>query len=72
MNTAQTVTVHIPESATSAYGVPNLPTTNFDNGSTAENWGNAFRGLGWDGTNYGGWAIVNDNITLHFETYTEE
>ncbi|MDR2477077.1 MAG: hypothetical protein LBD18_04745, partial [Treponema sp.] len=34
ITTAQTVTVHIPERVKSAYGVPNLPGTNFDNSST--------------------------------------
>jgi hypothetical protein len=73
IDTAQTVTVHIPDTAKTTYGVPNLPGTNFDNTSTANSWGRAFKGIGWDGTNYiDGWATVNDYITLRFETYTEE
>jgi uncharacterized repeat protein (TIGR02543 family) len=68
ISTARTVTVKIPASATSAYGVPNLPGTNFDNASTTDSWGRAFNGLGWDGTNYLS-GTVNTNITLRFETY---
>jgi hypothetical protein len=79
ITTAQTVTVKIPASAKSAYGVPNLPGTNFDNtNTTADNWGNALRGKGWNGTTYGNGVSssvnsastdVNNNITLVFETY---
>jgi hypothetical protein len=70
IDTALTVTVKIPESAKSAYGVPNLPGTNFNNSDTStNNWGNAFRGKGWNGgTNYYN-GEVNTNITLVFETY---
>jgi hypothetical protein len=68
-STPITVTVYIPASAKQAYGVPDLPTTNFNNSNTtANNWGNAFRGKGWDGTNYG-IGSVNNKITLVFQTY---
>jgi hypothetical protein len=72
---AQTVTVKIPASAKSAYGVSSLPTTNFDNTNTADNWGNALRGKGWNGTTYGSGgsgshtSAVNTYITLVFQTY---
>jgi hypothetical protein len=67
--TACTVTVRIPASAKAAYDVPNLPGTNFNNSdTTSNNWGNAFRGKGWNGTNYQS-GTVNTNITLVFETY---
>jgi hypothetical protein len=66
---AYTVTVRIPASAKAAYGVPNLPVTNFNNSDTTDNnWGNAFRGKGWNGTQYQG-GTVNTNISLVFETY---
>ena len=62
----RTVTVTIPESAKSAYGVPNLA---FDNGSTADSWGRAFKGAGWDGTpGYQNYYYLNNNITLRFDT----
>ena len=60
---AQTVTVRIPTGSKIAYGVPNLPETNFDNSSTTDSWGRAFKGGSGD--------IVNNNITLVFETYTQ-
>jgi hypothetical protein len=68
---SQTVTVRIPESAKAGYGVPGLPDTPYDNSNTsADNWGNAFRGRGWDGTNYGSGYWPNGSILLVFETYT--
>jgi hypothetical protein len=68
ISSPQTVTVKIPESAKTAYGVPNLPDINFDNSSTSYSWGRAFKGLGQSGGMAG---TVNTNITLVFETYTE-
>ena len=56
---SQTVTVKVPAGALSAYGPPPANTT--DN-----NWGNAFRGKGWDGTSYLT-GTVNGNITLLIE-----
>jgi hypothetical protein len=67
--TARTVTVRIPTGSQTAYGVPDLPDTNFNNASTDNSWGYAFRGKGWNGTVYQSGA-VNTNITLVFETYT--
>jgi hypothetical protein len=54
-NSARTVTVTVPSGAT---GYGSAPTD-----STTENWGNAFRGKGWDGTNYLT-GTVKTNITL--------
>ncbi|MDR2501360.1 MAG: leucine-rich repeat domain-containing protein [Treponema sp.] len=57
-----TITVRIPESAKSAYGVPNLPGTNFNNSDrTTNNWGNRFRKWGVNG--------VDHYVNLIFETY---
>ena len=65
---ARTVTVRIPTGSEAAYGVPNLPQTNFDNSSTDDSWGRAFKGKGWNGIAYQS-GTVNNNITLVFETY---
>jgi hypothetical protein len=53
---AKTVTVKVPSAALSAYGPSPTDTT-------ADNWGNAFRGKGWDGTSYLG-GEVNSYISL--------
>jgi hypothetical protein len=70
IHTPQTVTVKIPVGATAAYGA----VSGFDNDDTsADHWGNAFRGKGWDpeGSGSGGYSggDVNGNITLEFQTY---
>jgi hypothetical protein len=63
----QTVTVMVPlDAADWNTIVSGSPYTGAD---TANNWGNAFRGIGWDGTNYLN-GTVNSNITLTIETYT--
>jgi hypothetical protein len=36
---------------------------------SADNWGNAFRGKGWDGTDYGS-DEVNSNISLTIDYIT--
>jgi hypothetical protein len=56
--TGKTVTVKVPSGAT-GYGASPTDTT-------TGNWGNAFRGKGWDGTNYLG-GTVNGNINLTIE-----
>ena len=67
---AQTITVHIPESARDAYGLSGLPNINFDNANTtANNWGNAFRGGAWYESNMQASGAVSVNISLVFETY---
>ncbi|MDR2482653.1 MAG: hypothetical protein LBD08_03375 [Treponema sp.] len=79
---ARTITVRIPESALEAYGVytiqKEVTSTSsgettikkevvFDNAaSSANNWGNGFRGWGGTASQSGS---VNTNITLKFETY---
>jgi hypothetical protein len=52
------VTVQFPLEGTAAYG--NVPAD-----TTTQNWGNAFRGMGWNGTAYLGGA-VNENINLTY------
>jgi hypothetical protein len=59
---SQTVTVKVPYGAT-GYGT--IPAT-YSGSDSSPNWGNAFRGLGWDGTNYSG-GYVNSSITLNIE-----
>jgi len=56
---AQTITVQVPAGAT-GYGI--LPETYSGDDST-ENWGNALRGLGWNGDDYLT-GTPNDHITL--------
>jgi hypothetical protein len=57
----KTVTVLVPSGAT-GYGP--IPATYDNTDTTTPNWGNAFRGMGWDGTAYGS-GSVNSNVTLH-------
>ena len=59
-NLFRTVFVRMPASAT-VYGT--VPTD-----TTTQNWGNAFRGMGWDGTSYVS-GTVNGNITLVYQMY---
>ena len=58
VNSAQTITIKIPNGAT-GYGT--APTNTTDN-----NWGNAFRGKGWDGSSYKS-GTVNSKITLAYQ-----
>jgi hypothetical protein len=55
----KTVTVKVPSGAT-GYGT--VPGTYTGSGA-ADNWGNAFRGMGWDGSSYQG-GTVNSNVSL--------
>jgi hypothetical protein len=58
INQAKDVTINVPSGASGYGGIP------FDNADAAtQNWGNAFRGMGWDGTSYESGA-VNANVTL--------
>ena len=61
------VTVKVPSEAT-GYGP--IPAT-YSGTDDSDNWGNAFRGKGWDGTSYGiGWGEVygvNSYVTLQIE-----
>jgi hypothetical protein len=58
----KTVTLKIPSNTAKDYGQP----ASYWN--TGNSWYNAFRGKGWDGTNYLN-GDVNTNIILLFETY---
>jgi hypothetical protein len=58
VNAAKTVTVKVPSGAAGYGSSPTDTTTN--------NWGNAFRGMGWDGASYGS-GTVNSNISLTIE-----
>ena len=60
VDVAKPVTVKVPSTAT-GYGTSPIDTT-------TENWGNAFRGMGWDGTNYLT-GTVNPNINLMIEYF---
>jgi hypothetical protein len=58
--TSKSVTIRAPSGAITDYG-----SASYDDTDTAtNNWGNAFRGLGWDGT-----GVVNANVSLTFKTY---
>ena len=59
VTTAKSVTVRVPVGAT-GYGP--IPAT-YTSDTTTQNWANAFRGMGWDGSAYMG-GTVNGNITL--------
>ena len=65
---SRNVIVKVP--AGSDYGLP------FDNGdTTTENWGNGFKGMGWDGTGFStsdGYEdnSVNENINLTIQEYS--
>jgi hypothetical protein len=60
LDSAKTVTVKVPASAT-GYGT--LPATYSGSGST-QNWGNAFRGMGWSSSGGYDTGTVNSEITL--------
>jgi hypothetical protein len=74
----RTVTVRVPQGAT---GYGDIPKT-FIGGDIIKNWGNAFRGMGWnpskanqllaegyyyDSEGYGPVSLINSNITLVIE-----
>ena len=58
--TSKTVTVRIPAGATGYGASPTDTTTN--------NWGNAFRGKGWNGSDYQ-WGTVDSTINLIIQNY---
>jgi hypothetical protein len=60
---AKTVTVQVPSDA-AGYGASPANTT-------TENWGNGFRGGGWDGSSFVSGGSVNSNITLTIEYISE-
>ena len=57
---SKSVTMRVPAGATGYGSIPATYTTD----TTTNNWANAFRGKGWDGTNYLD-GTVNSNITLN-------
>ena len=60
ITSSQTIAISRPSTAASAYGTaPDKENT------VTENWGNAFRGKGWDGSTYLD-GSVNGNISLVF------
>jgi hypothetical protein len=61
----KTVTVKVP-SGVSAW---NDKTGAFTGTDTTVNWGNGFRGGGWDGSAFVSNGVVNDNINLTVKTY---
>jgi hypothetical protein len=69
VRSAKTVTVKVPAGAT-GYGT--IPAT-YSGTDTTENWGNGFRGGGWDGTVFvsGGASYINNYITLEVEHLEE-
>jgi hypothetical protein len=58
----KTVTVRVPTSALSAYGPVPVNTT-------ANNWGNGFRGGGWNGATMTNSTYVNSYINLTIQAY---
>jgi hypothetical protein len=66
VNVPKYVTVKVPAGAAGYGAVPSA----YSGSSAVQNWGNAFRGIGWDGSvydpnDYG--ATVNSNITLEIQ-----
>jgi hypothetical protein len=61
----KTVTVKVPSGA-AGYGT--IPAT-YSGTDHTNNWGNAFRGIGWDGKKYGN-GDMNSGITLHIQYIT--
>ena len=64
VSAAKAVTVKVPSGAT---GYGELPGT-YTGTDTTDNWGNGFRGGGWDGSNMTDSSTVNSNISLTIET----
>jgi hypothetical protein len=60
---SKTVTVKVPSGA-SGYGT--IPNT-YSGTDTSVNWGNGFRGGGWDGSGFVEYGEVNSNITLYVQ-----
>jgi hypothetical protein len=58
-----TVTVYVPSGANGYGTIPNT----YSGTDTTENWGNGFRGGGWDGSGFVEHGDVNSNITLYIQ-----
>jgi hypothetical protein len=65
ISVSKTVTVKVPSGATGYGTIP----ASYSGTDTSKNWGNAFRGLGRDGTRYLD-GSVNGNITLYIQYIT--
>jgi hypothetical protein len=65
----KTVSVLVPPGATGYAWFADLPVTYSGSDSTYD-WGNAFRGRGWDGTHFLT-GLVNSNITLTIDYIPE-
>ncbi|MDR2491429.1 MAG: leucine-rich repeat domain-containing protein [Spirochaetaceae bacterium] len=65
ITTPKAVTVRVPSSSLNTYK------SDYSDGiASAQNWGNAFRGKGWNGVAYiEPYSSVNTNISLIFEPY---
>jgi hypothetical protein len=66
------VTVRVPSGATAWNTIVSGSPYNEPGPTYNENWGNGFRGGGWDGSafQYGGASYVNSNVKLTIEEYT--
>jgi hypothetical protein len=62
IDTAQTVTVKVPNNPAWSG-----KTGTFTGNNATDNWGNGFRGGGWNGTGMTNSANVNSNITVIVE-----
>jgi hypothetical protein len=65
IDTAKNVTVKVPSDAAAWNG----KTGTFTTDTTSDNWGNGFRGGGWNGSAMTGSTNVNTNINLTIDTY---
>ncbi|MDR2020312.1 MAG: leucine-rich repeat protein, partial [Treponema sp.] len=66
VSVAKNVTVKVPSGAT-GYGT--IPGT-YSDANTTNNWGNGFRGGGWNGSAMMNNSYINSKINLTIETYT--
>jgi hypothetical protein len=67
VNAAKPVTIEVPSAATAWSGI--IAGSPYSGTDTTDNWGNGFRGGGWNGTNLSNSTYVNSNITLIVVTY---
>jgi hypothetical protein len=58
--TGKTVTVKVPSGATDYGTIPG----NYTGTDTTSNWGNGFRGGGWNGSAIMNSSMINGNISL--------
>jgi hypothetical protein len=65
---SKTVTVKVPSGATAWSGI--ISGSPYTDPDITDNWGNGFRGGGWNGSTMTDSTRVNQYITLNIETYT--